>query len=136
MCEWYRVIMDEVQMMGTGKSEFVFFHLLHFLSAICHAVNKHRTDVSNSREMVSLIPRLSSFAVSGTPARAQVSDLISVLRFLRVDDLVKPTRMWNRLLKHGFKDLFVSLFQKYSVRLASMSPKVRIVTDSVYRTGR
>ena len=25
MCEWYRVIMDEVQMMGTGRSEFVFF---------------------------------------------------------------------------------------------------------------
>lgn len=86
--------------------------------------------------MVSLIPRLSSFAVSGTPARAQVSDLISVLRFLRVSDLVKPTRMWNRLLKHEFKDLFVSLFQKYSVRLASMSRKVVIVTDSVYCTGR
>lgn len=32
MCEWYRVIMDEVQMMGTGKSEFVFlFVLAHFL---------------------------------------------------------------------------------------------------------
>ena len=41
-------------------------------------------------------------------------------------------RMWNRLLKHGFKDLFVSLFQKYSVRLASMSPKVGIFTDPVY----
>ena len=82
--------------------------------------------------MVSLIPRLSSFAVSGTPARAQVSDLISVLRFLRINDLVEPTRMWNRLLKHGFKDLFVSLFQKYSVRLASMSPKVGIFTDPVY----
>lgn len=27
MCEWYRVIMDEVQMMGTGRSEFVVFFL-------------------------------------------------------------------------------------------------------------
>ncbi|KAF9221774.1 hypothetical protein BS17DRAFT_757183 [Gyrodon lividus] len=88
VCEWYRVIMDEVQMMGTGKSE----------------------------QMVSLIPRLSSFAVSGTPARAQVSDLIRVLRFLRVHDLVAPTRIWNRLLKHEFKDMFVAFFQKYSVR--------------------
>lgn len=32
MCEWYRVIMDEVQMMGTGKSEFVFFHLSFIFS--------------------------------------------------------------------------------------------------------
>jgi hypothetical protein len=44
--------------------------------------------------------------------------------------------MWNRLLKRGFKDLFVSLFQKYSVRLASMSPKVGIFTDPVYDTER
>jgi E3 ubiquitin-protein ligase SHPRH len=32
MCEWYRVIMDEVQMMGTGRSEFVFFHLSRIFS--------------------------------------------------------------------------------------------------------
>ncbi|KIK98364.1 hypothetical protein PAXRUDRAFT_9577 [Paxillus rubicundulus Ve08.2h10] len=95
VCEWYRVIMDEVQMMGMGKSE----------------------------GMVSLIPRLSSFAVSGTPARAQVSDLIRVLRFLRVHDFVLSTRIWNRLLKHRFKDLFAAFFQKYSVRTLKSSLK-------------
>ncbi|KAF8439971.1 SNF2 family N-terminal domain-containing protein [Boletus edulis BED1] len=95
MCEWYRVIMDEVQMMGTGKLE----------------------------EMVSLIPRLSSWAVSGTPARAQVSDLISVLRFLRINDLVEPKRMWDRLLQSKFKDLFVTMFQKYSVRTLKSAVK-------------
>lgn len=110
MCEWYRVIMDEVQMMGTGRSEFVFFSMFY------PTANERCANTSHSREMVSLIPRLSSWAVSGTPARAQVSDLIRVLRFLRVNDLVEPARMWNRLLKHGFKVLFVSLFQKYSVR--------------------
>lgn len=31
--------------------------------------------------MVSLIPRISSFAVSGTPARANVDDLIHVLKY-------------------------------------------------------
>lgn len=124
MCEWYRVIMDEVQMMGTGKSEFVSSTSSPF-SVIRQAVC---ANVYNSREMVSLIPRLSSFAVSGTPARAQVSDLISVLRFLRIDDLVAPKRMWNRLLKHEFKDLFGSLFQKYSVRLANLLPKLRLTT--------
>ena len=34
------------------------------------------------RDMVSLLPRLSSFAVSGTPARAQVADLIHVLKYV------------------------------------------------------
>lgn len=38
-------------------------------------------------EMVSLIPRLSSFAVSGTPARTRVSDLSYVLK-LRVQWLL------------------------------------------------
>lgn len=32
------------------------------------------------RDMVSLIPRLSSLAVSGTPARSQVADLMHVLK--------------------------------------------------------
>ncbi|KAG2135375.1 SNF2 family N-terminal domain-containing protein [Suillus bovinus] len=95
MCEWYRVIMDEVQMMGTGKSE----------------------------EMVSLVPRLSSFAVSGTPARTQVSDLIRVLRFLRVDDVVGPTRMWSRLMKHAFKKQFADLFQRYAIRTLKSAVK-------------
>ncbi|KAI6002459.1 SNF2 family N-terminal domain-containing protein [Pisolithus orientalis] len=88
MCEWYRVIMDEVQMMGAGKSE----------------------------EMVSLVPRLSSFAVSGTPAKAQVADLIRVLRFLRVDAAVGSTQAWQLFLKHGFKDQFAAFFQHYAVR--------------------
>lgn len=110
VCEWYRVIMDEVQMMGAGKSEFVLPSFAYSLADIYH-----------SREMVSLIPRLSSFAVSGTPARAQALDLIGVLRFLRIDDLVAPKRMWSRLLKHGFKDQFAALFQKYSVRLVDSS---------------
>lgn len=35
-CEWYRVIMDEVQMMGTGRAEFVVFFTSHIF-LICHA---------------------------------------------------------------------------------------------------
>ena len=76
------------------------------------------------REMVSLIPRLSSFAVSGTPARSQISDMIHVLRylfssvhhmhtytpthyrFLRVTDVTDPWRVWARLLKQV---MFVNL---------------------------
>ncbi|KZT68625.1 hypothetical protein DAEQUDRAFT_671213 [Daedalea quercina L-15889] len=95
MCEWYRVIMDEVQMVGGGQAE----------------------------EMVSLIPRLSSFAVSGTPARAQVSDLVHVLRFLRIRAVTENSRIWSRLLKAPYVSDFVSLFSKYSIRTVKSAVK-------------
>ncbi|PIL26140.1 hypothetical protein GSI_11895 [Ganoderma sinense ZZ0214-1] len=88
MCEWYRVIMDEVQMVGGGRTE----------------------------EMVSLIPRLSSFAVSGTPARSQISDLIHVLKFLRVRAVTDVPRMWPRLQLPGYVHEFTELFRRYTVR--------------------
>lgn len=93
MCEWYRVIMDEVQMVGGGKTE----------------------------EMVSLIPRLSSFAVSGTPARSQVGDLIHVLNFLRIPAV--NARTWNRLLKPGYSSQLVQLFLRYAIRTMKASVK-------------
>ena len=88
------------------------------------------------REMVSLIPRLSSFAVSGTPAKTQIADLIHVLkyvsslvtffiryqltlkkhRFLRVDKIVGGPRLCKRLLKPGFADDFIELLQRYAIR--------------------
>ncbi|KII84144.1 hypothetical protein PLICRDRAFT_179819 [Plicaturopsis crispa FD-325 SS-3] len=95
MCEWARVIMDEVQMQGGGKTE----------------------------EMVGLIPRLSSLAVSGTPARAQISDLIHVLKFLRVDGIVGSPRMWSRLLKPGLARQFTQFFRHYAVRTTKAAVK-------------
>ncbi|KIK58778.1 hypothetical protein GYMLUDRAFT_45086 [Collybiopsis luxurians FD-317 M1] len=86
MVEWARVVMDEVQMAGSGKTE----------------------------DMVSLIPRRSSLAVSGTPARAQVSDLSHVLKFLRFN--IGSNRLWNRLLHRGFVSEFCDLFKYYSIR--------------------
>ncbi|KAF9566044.1 hypothetical protein CPC08DRAFT_682833 [Agrocybe pediades] len=88
MVEWKRVVMDEVQMVGGG----------------------------NAAEMVSLIPRLSSLAVSGTPAKSQMSDLIHVLKFLRIDQLVGGRRLWSRLLKPGFSQEFGSFLKHYGIR--------------------
>jgi E3 ubiquitin-protein ligase SHPRH len=90
----------------------------------------------DSSEMVSLIPRAASIAVSGTPARSKVSDLSHVLksvpgsplsvtthirhshsiRFLRVEQAVGSSRTWDRLLKPEFKDLFTDLFRTYAIR--------------------
>ncbi|KAH6907324.1 SNF2 family N-terminal domain-containing protein [Coprinopsis sp. MPI-PUGE-AT-0042] len=95
MVEWNRVVMDEVQMVGGGKVE----------------------------DMVSLIPRLSSFAVSGTPAKAQISDMIHVLKFLRVDNTIGSNKLWNRLLKPGFSNEFAAFFQTYAIRTTKGSVK-------------
>lgn len=69
--EWMRVVMDEVQMAGGGKTEYVL-HLL-VSSCIYHL---------RFRDMVGMIPRLSSLAVSGTPAKGQVSDLVHVIKYV------------------------------------------------------
>ncbi|KAL5520312.1 hypothetical protein ACEPAG_9526 [Sanghuangporus baumii] len=95
MVEWNRVIMDEVQMVGGGKTE----------------------------EMVSLIPRLSSYAVSGTPARASVDDLIHVIKFLRIGAVIESPKVWPRLQKPGFAMYFKDLFERIAVR--TMKVKVQ-----------
>ncbi|KAA1466872.1 hypothetical protein DENSPDRAFT_831779 [Dentipellis sp. KUC8613] len=92
-CEWYRVIMDEVQMVGGGKTQ----------------------------EMVSLIPRVSSFAVSGTPAKLHVADLSHVLKFLRVDPMIYSSAIWRRLQLPAFARDFVALFQRYTIRTTKAS---------------
>ncbi|KAF8624317.1 hypothetical protein AX15_005947 [Amanita polypyramis BW_CC] len=92
-CEWYRVVMDEVQMVGGGKTE----------------------------DMVSLIPRRSSLAVSGTPARTQISDLIHVLRFLRVDTVIGSPRLWTKLLTSAYANEFTKLIQHYAIRTLKAS---------------
>ncbi|KAJ6591817.1 SNF2 family N-terminal domain-containing protein [Mycena vulgaris] len=96
LVEWNRVVMDEVQMAGGGHVE----------------------------DMVSLIPRLASFAVSGTPARTQIADLSHVLKFLRVDHLVGPlARHWARLAIPGYSGHFSAFFQSIAIRTTKESVK-------------
>lgn len=88
MVEWWRVIMDEVQLQG---------------------------DQSAAAEMVSLIPRKCSLAMSGTPARNDVHDLMGSLRFLRVPHAAER-QIWHRLLQDENRLVFHGLFQALSVR--------------------
>ncbi|KAG8915263.1 hypothetical protein FRC00_006131 [Tulasnella sp. 408] len=94
MVEWQRVLMDEVQQVGGGKAA----------------------------EMVSLIPRRASWAVSGTPAKAHIQDLVAPLRFMRIHPLLvdapqaTSNRLWNRLLKPAFWSSFKGIFDRYAVR--------------------
>ena len=66
--------------------------------------------------MVALIPRLASFAVSGTPAKASVGDLHNTLKFIRAPDVVPSAQVWNRLLLPGFAREFALLFSSMTVR--------------------
>lgn len=85
MVEFWRVIMDEVQLSGGV----------------------------NTVEMVSRVPRVNSFAVSGTPARSTVADLLHVLMFLRVPSHVTDRRTWKRLLSPAFNEEFIGLFDTH-----------------------
>ncbi|KAF8259089.1 SNF2 family N-terminal domain-containing protein [Lactarius quietus] len=107
MCEWYRVIMDEVQMVGGGKA--------------------------SCRDGVSY-PRLSSFAVSGTPARTRVSDLSYVLKFLRVDPSIYWSKNWNRLIQPNYAAEFAAVFQQYTVRTvkSAVQAELTIPTQTRY----
>jgi hypothetical protein len=98
-------------------------------------------------EMVSYIPRLSSLAVSGTPAKAQMSDLLHVLKcvviprlpdcyspiqftFLRIDQFVDNLRLWNRLLKPGFAKEFSAFIQHYGIKYLAI-PVIRILLEKL-----
>ncbi|KAJ6504820.1 SNF2 family N-terminal domain-containing protein [Mycena vitilis] len=106
MVEWNRVIMDEVQMAGGGNVE----------------------------DMVSMIPRLASFAVSGTPARTQVPDLMHVLRFLRVE--LHP-RHWARLVVPGYSAYFSAFFRRIAIRTtkASVTAELTIPQQTRFLVG-
>lgn len=87
MVEWWRVVMDEVQLQGNQ---------------------------SQAAEMVSLIPRKFSLAMSGTPARTNVLDLAGSLNFLRVPGVNRV--MWHRLTQLANRPAFHGLFQPLAVR--------------------
>lgn len=87
MVEWWRVIMDEVQL---------------------------QSDSSTSAQMVSKIPRQCSLAMSGTPARSSISDLQGSLKFLHVP--VASSVIWSRITQPSNRAVFEGLFKAISVR--------------------
>lgn len=82
----------------------------------------------SSREMVALIPRRNSLAVSGTPVKTDIRDLLGVLRFLRVPIIPHSPRLWYRLQQPAFRPAFSGLIQSLSIRTtkAQVSPELLI----------
>lgn len=87
MCHWWRVVLDEVQMVAAGANR--------------------------AFKTASMIPRVHSWGVSGTPVR-----LNSVLEFLKVSPFYYPTSAfcWKKLNNEENNLDFVSLWQTIALR--------------------
>lgn len=86
---WWRCCLDEAQMVDGG--------------------------VSNAARLAQDIPRVNSWAVSGTPVRKDVDDLHGLLLFLRYAPFNEYKDAWLRVL-HFNHLVFDSIFRKISLR--------------------
>lgn len=71
---WWRVCLDEAQMVESG--------------------------VSQAAQVARLIPRVNAWAVSGTPLRSGHKDLYGLFLFLRSEPFCHSLVIWNRLLDY------------------------------------
>ena len=87
---WWRVILDEAQMVESG--------------------------VSNAAKVAKLIPRQIAWCVSGTPVKKDARDLFGLLDFLRYQPYCNfSTKTWDRLVTHH-KDVFKQIFRTLALR--------------------
>ncbi|KAI9648475.1 hypothetical protein NHQ30_003109 [Ciborinia camelliae] len=87
---WWRVCLDEAQMVESG--------------------------VSKSATVARMIPRINAWAITGTPVRKNINDLLGLLIFLRYEPLVST---WKSLISS--KVHFCSVFGTISLRHSKRS---------------
>lgn len=81
MIHWWRVCLDEAQMVEGG--------------------------VSNAAVVARSIPRQNAWAVSGTPLRKNVQDLYGLLLFLRFEPYCSTRSLWKRTVK-SYKGIHIA----------------------------
>ncbi|GAB7359482.1 hypothetical protein MBLNU230_g6128t1 [Neophaeotheca triangularis] len=89
LVEWWRICLDEAQMVETG--------------------------VSAAARVACRLPRVNSWAVSGTPLKKNLADLQGLLIFLRLAPFNTDTKLWKYLVSHH-KHLFRQLFSTIAMR--------------------
>ena len=87
--DWWRVTLDECQMVESG--------------------------VSNAAKVGQLIPRRNAWAVSGTPLKKEAKDLFGLLIFLRLEPYILSAAVWARLTT-CYKPIFKQLFGAIALR--------------------
>ncbi|KAM3414928.1 hypothetical protein BST61_g10069 [Cercospora zeina] len=81
--QWWRICLDEAQLVESG--------------------------VTSAARVACRLPRLHSWAVSGTPLRKDVQDLLGLLIFLRSKPFSDDGKVWSHLLtnhRHLFRGIF------------------------------
>ncbi|KAE8147027.1 putative SNF2 family helicase/ATPase [Aspergillus avenaceus] len=84
---WWRVCLDEAQMIESG--------------------------VSNAARVARLIPRQNAWAVTGTPIRKDITDLLGLLMFLHYEPFCGMS--WNRLC-NSFRDELANIVRMIALR--------------------
>ncbi|KAL8767461.1 MAG: hypothetical protein Q9209_006047 [Squamulea sp. 1 TL-2023] len=88
-CKWWRVVLDEAQMIESG--------------------------VSNAAKVAQLIPRHNAWCVSGTPVKKNSQDLRGLLVFLRFPPYCWSSQIWDRLIAER-RDIFRQVFGTLALR--------------------
>ncbi|KAF8978581.1 hypothetical protein BGZ46_006322 [Entomortierella lignicola] len=91
--DWWRVCLDEAQMIE-GSS------------------------VSQAASMALMIPRVMSWAISGTPIRSNIEDLQALLCFLNQEPIASNKRLWKLLTTFNFRSTFISSYRRIMHRHA------------------
>ncbi|KAG9073352.1 hypothetical protein KI688_001144 [Linnemannia hyalina] len=89
--------------------------------------------VSQAAAMSHLIPRVMSWAVSGTPIKRHVDDLYSLLQFLKQGPIAFDKRVQKLLKKRHFRPTFVSCFQSVMHRYAKQEVAHELTLPPQYR---
>lgn len=109
---WWRVCLDEAQMIESG--------------------------VSQAARVARIIPRCNAWAISGTPLRKDVQDLRGLLVFLRCDAFVNNKAVWDRLDKTSFTAIFNQIALRHTkdqIRAElRLPPQKRIVITVPFTT--
>ncbi|OQO08880.1 hypothetical protein B0A48_05770 [Cryoendolithus antarcticus] len=90
---------------------------VRFWRAVMDEAQMLESSVTAAARVACKIPRVHSWAVSGTPLRKDVADLHGLLVFLRVRLLANNTRLWSHLItnhRHTFKRLFGTISLRHT----------------------
>ncbi|CRG87936.1 putative ATP-dependent helicase C144,05 [Talaromyces islandicus] len=86
---WWRVCLDEAQMIENG--------------------------VSNAARAARLIPRVNAWAITGTPIRKDMRDLLGLLQFLKYEPLCSFPTLWTAIF-NDYHPAFKSIINKLALR--------------------
>ncbi|KAF8930649.1 hypothetical protein BGZ47_000457 [Haplosporangium gracile] len=108
LIEWWRVCLDEAQLIEGASA-------------------------SQAAAMSHLIPRVMSWAVSGTPIKRNVDDLYSLLQFLKQGPIAFDKRVQKLLKERHFRPTFISCFQSVMHRYAKQEVAHEHTLPAQYR---